>query len=182
MLVATEHYILGETLHVAEAFRVHENDINYVCRKDFDRSYIDAEVGCSLDIVIAGTPITLKYRNDTRPAMFNEYHEDGFVVVNDGVLGKIYASTGEFEDDKLAEVIKELSEIGLMNVDKQGVAELYKVMQSYAPNLQDSLNIECGSVGDYEYGVYEGDNEHMTFYSYNDLAHDARVSEIRPSK
>ena len=178
MFIITDHHVLGAALKVAETFEI--DDVSFTCKSSFGENYIDAEVGCSLDVIIGDKPLTLKYRNDTRPVIYNEYPDDSFVLVNDGVLGKIYASAGNFDDDELAAIISELSVIGLSDAGKQDIFDLYQVMLNNQPDLRNSLGIECGGVGDYQYGVYEDGEDEMTFYGYSELAHDARVSKIRP--
>ena len=120
--------------------------------------YIFANTDVSCDLIVGDTKILILYQNG-HSYEYNDYQcpSNDFELYDNGVLGRIYNNSGEFDGDDLSEVISELSDIGLKDFNADDVLALYELLVNERPSLQ-RLSIDT-DFDSFVYTVDIGDGE-----------------------
>lgn len=136
----------NDTLIAGKAAKITNEDVlntRYeVAGNNTRGQYIFANTDVSYDLIIGDTKIAILYQNG-HSYDYGDYNcpTNDFELYDETVIGRIYRNSGEFNEDELAEVVNELSEIGLDGFDEAEVMGLYELLVNERPSLQ-SLSIE----------------------------------------
>lgn len=119
--------------------------------------YIFANTDVSYDLIVGDTKILILYQNG-HSYDYGDYQcpSNDFELYDEGVLGRIYRNSGEFNDDDLNEAISDLSDIGLKDFNADDILALYELLVNECPSLE-SLSIDT-DFDNFIYTVDVGDS------------------------
>ena len=172
--------IIGKEVLVSPASIL--DDITYERKGSSTHGYyVFANTSCSIDVKIGDNEMVWCYQNGTHYD-YGDYNcpTNSFELVDDGVIGRIYNDSGEFNDDDLAEVIDALGELGLTDMTADDVVGLYEIMVNFRPSLSD-LGISTEDE-DFLYEVFDSEADEMVLHPYSDIENHWAIHRVLPKE